>query len=108
MKQVHNIIITVFAKEYEDSANIKKALCALVPLDFEKEKISINIQNAEGFDSKILIMCIQLFKPAHTNIVIDFLRERLSPEQKQILLEQTESRVDEELIVIHLNSRMCA
>ncbi len=97
MKLVHNITISVFAKEHDDIVAIKEALNAFVPLDFEKENLKVEIQKAEGFDSKINIMSILLSKPSHTTAAIDLLRAKLSEEQKEILLEQTSSRVDEEL-----------
>ena len=97
MRLVHTITLSVFAKEYEDAGKVEEALRALVPFDFENEKIKVLVQKAEGFDSTIKIVTIQLTKVSHTNAVLEFLMEKLSSDQKALLKEQTESRVDEEL-----------
>ena len=94
---MHAINVSVFAKEYENVAMIEQALRALVPLDFEQEKLKVVVQEAEGFEGIIRILSIHLLKPAHTNKVVEFLQEQLTQEQKELLEEQAESRLDKEL-----------
>src|SRR3989344_3789980 len=97
MRLVYAITLSAFAKAHEDAKEIEDALRALVPFDFEKEKLKVQVQNAEGFESTIRIITIQLTKVTHTNEVLKFLFGKLEPEQKDALKEQTESRLDESL-----------
>ncbi len=98
MKTVNKIVITVFAKEDENQEKIKQALISLVPLDLEKEKIAIRQQTATGFqDKQIRVFKIELEKTRHANEFAKFLTSKLTSEQKELLLRQAESRLDEEL-----------
>lgn len=97
VKIVHTLTFSVFAKEYDDAKKVEEALRALVPLDFEKEKIKVQIQKCEGFEGIIKVMTIQLTKVSHTNHVLDTLLKKLTADQKELLKSQTESRLDEEL-----------
>ena len=99
MKFLNNAVLSVFARPAEeDAAAIKKALIELVPLDLAQEKIAVEQQSAEGFsDQKIHIYTIMLTKTAHTNAFLKGLLNRLTTEQKEQLLDQRESRLDNEL-----------
>lgn len=99
MKFLNNAVLSVFARPAEeDAAAIKKALIELVPLDLAQEKIAVEQQSAEGFsDQKIQIYTITLTKTAHSNAFFKWLLNRLTTEQKAKLLDQRESRLDNEL-----------
>lgn len=98
MKVLNNAKISVFVKENENEELAGEALKNFVPLDLEKEKIAINKKTATGFeDKKIAILEIFLQKERHTNAFLKRLSEILDDEQKEILLRQAESRLDENL-----------
>lgn len=99
MKCLNNAVLSVFAKpNEEDSAAIKQALIEFVPLDLAEEKITVQDEKAKGFnDQPIHIYTITLTKTAHTNAFLKKLLDLLQPEQKNTLIEQRESRLDNEL-----------
>lgn len=98
MKFAHNVKISVFCKEYENETAIIHSLKSLFPFYLEKEKIKLNQQTATGFnETKIKIFDIILDKERHINKFLGFLKEKLSAEQKGLLIRQAESRLDEKL-----------
>lgn len=97
MKWAHSITLTAFAKPEDDSPAIKEALEALAPLDLEKEKIKTETEKSSGFDGRsILIHKIILSKERHVNEFLQFMIDNLTEEQKTTLIEQKETRLDEE------------
>ncbi|MBW3002096.1 hypothetical protein KY338_02970 [Candidatus Woesearchaeota archaeon] len=95
MKILNKAVISVFVKEDENLEEIKSALESLIPLDLEKEKIPIKRKTAKGFEEKkIVILTIELEKPRHTNAFTKELLNKLTREQKELLLDQEESRLD--------------
>lgn len=98
MKYAHHIKLTVFVKPEENCSLIKKKLIGLIPFNFEEQEIPLITNSAEGFENrKIIIYEIDLFKENHTTSFIKNLKEKLSNEQKELLLSQRRSRLDEEL-----------
>jgi len=98
MKLANSISIRVFSREGEDDAAIVETLKRLAPFDYEAEKIKFTTQNTTGFnETPMKIYTLLLEKERHTRKFIDLLLERISPEQKQLLLRQKESRLDEQL-----------
>ena len=97
MKIANSIRITVFVKEGEDEAQIKKTLFSLFPFDLEKEAIELKQDNATGFnDKKIKILEVLLTKDKHISIFFENLKNRLSKDIKELILKQAESRIDDE------------
>lgn len=96
MKLLNTIHMSVFAKEHEDFDAIKNALLKLVPFDLEKEKIELKIIDASGFEKTIKIIEIMLLKEKHTNAFLKEFIQKLSGEQKKILVKQFDSRCDAE------------
>ncbi len=92
MKQVHNVIVSVF-----DEEDIRKALIELVGLDLDSEKIQLNESPVEGSERLIKIFSIKLEKDKHTSSFVKRLNSLLSVEQRKLLLEQIDSRLDDEL-----------
>jgi RNA binding exosome subunit len=98
MKILNKAVVSVFVREGEDFEEIKSALVDLVPLDLEKEKIPLQRKTANSFeDKKIVILKIELEKTRHTNALIKKLLTKLNKEQKELLLRQAESRLDNHL-----------
>jgi len=107
MNYAHNVIVTVFAKEEEQTEEILNGLRGIFPFDLTEEKLKIKQENAEGINgSKITIFKVTLEKTRHTNQFLAHLNDKLSSEQKETLLTQKESRLDEDLaFYIRLNKK---
>ena len=98
MKYVHNIEMRVFCKEEDNKELILKKIKELFPIDFEKEKINLKRKTSYGFeDKKIIVFTIVVNKQRHTKVVLNNLMKNLSKEQKELLLKQLDSRLDESL-----------
>lgn len=98
MRLVHRVTLTAFAKPEEDIETVREGIKALVTFNIEEAKIKIQARNAEGFDQRtIKIFTIILTKESHTNDFLEFLLEKLTEEQKRLLVSQAESRLDQEL-----------
>lgn len=97
MKLAHNITITEFVKSKENSEQAKQALKELIPFDLAQEKILLKEDTVTGVNEEqtIKILTIFLQKESHTNKFLEFLTNKLTQEQKKLLLEQKESRTDE-------------
>lgn len=96
MKLVHNINISVFIKEFDDEEKSAKTLVALLPDNFEEEKIKIEeekIKIHEGDNLKIFR--VKTDKNRHNKEIIDKLKEYLGKEQCE-MLSKDESRIDDE------------
>lgn len=98
MKYLNSVTLSVFSKPTEeDSAAVKQALIELVPLNFAEEKIQVKEETAMGFkEQPIKIFTILLVKQSHTTAFLKFMLNRLTKEQKELLLSQKESRLDDE------------
>jgi RNA binding exosome subunit len=97
MKFAHNISISVFSNEGEDTEKIKEGLIKLAGLGLEKEKIKLEHEPAEGVKgNKIDIFRINLEKERHVNRFLGNLFSKLSQQQKELLIKQIETRVDDE------------
>ena len=104
MLYIHNAKITIFLKPEEYSGHdelilkVHELFHRLVPIDFGKEKISIQEEIVESFENrKIRIYSLEINKEAHTKAFIKTLKGLLQEEQCKKLLEQRWSRLDEEL-----------
>ena len=98
MRLANNILLTVFCKEDEDSQQILNVMKGLFPFDLDSENIEVKKENALGFNEReIMIFRIFLEKEKHINEFITKLKQELSEEQKQLLLRQLSSRLDDEL-----------
>lgn len=99
MKLVHNIKVKVFSNSEDDKNKVLDTLKSLFPFDLEKEKRKINSNDATGFeDKKISILEITIDKARHTNSFLKNLNLKLNKKQKELLIKQIESRLDENLI----------
>jgi RNA binding exosome subunit len=98
MKIAHTVRLSVFAYEGEDSAKIASVMRSLLPFSLEKERLELKQTNATGFNERrIVVFELLLQKEKHTNAFLNSLKQRLSDDQKQLLLRQSESRLDSEL-----------
>ncbi|HLC65208.1 MAG TPA: RNA-binding domain-containing protein [Candidatus Nanoarchaeia archaeon] len=98
MKLAHTIQVTVFAKADEDKYEIESKLKELFPFNLIEERIQIEQSRATGADDRpILIYKVVLTKERHTNPFIENLREKLPREQKDLVLRQLHSRLDDDM-----------
>ena len=100
MRLLQSVKLSVFAKpsEGENVAAITQALKELVPLDLVEEKIAVMDETAQGFhEQPIHIISITLTKQTHTTAFLKSLLANLTDAQKELLLQQKESRLDNEL-----------
>ena len=97
MKILNTVKLNVFCKEEENKEKLKEKLISLVPFNMEDEKVKLMEDTAIGFnEKKIKIYEITLEKTRHTNAFLKHLQELLNQKQKELLLRQAESRLDEE------------
>jgi len=95
-KYFHKACIRVFAKEGENYDKIKETLISFFPFSLEEEKIKIEQHTAEGFrDREIRTYEICIEKKRHLNLFFEHLINKIGS-QKEILLKQKESRLDED------------
>ncbi len=98
MKLAHKIAVNVFCKPEDSEQDILNKLRFLFPFSLEENKIRIKRNSASGFnDGKILIFEVDLIKEKHCNEFLENLKEKLSQEQKDMLIRQINSRLDEKL-----------
>ena len=107
MKIANNVSLRVFCREDEDKELIISKLKLLLPFDIGKEKIRINERAVHGFGEKIIhVIRTELTKDRHVKAFLENLFLRLD-EEKKTLLEQIESRLDDDLnFFIRLDKQM--
>ena len=98
MKFANSVKVKVFSHEGETDSKILESFIELLPLNIEKNKIELKKTQATGFnEKKIKIYEITLTKESHTRQFIENFLEKLWKHKKEILLEQRESRLDQDL-----------
>ena len=95
MKYCHNITVRVFAKADEDNEHILAGLHSLFPFELTKEKIQVITAKTSGLDESrtILIHEVVLDKDRYIKAFLKNLTEKLSSDQKAMLIRQ-ENRLD--------------
>jgi len=97
MKLFHNISVSVFIKEEEDYEVVKENFLKLFPFSLEEEKIGLSESKASTFnDKKITILEVRFTRNRQINEMMDFTKDKLSDSDKEMLVRQIDSRVDEE------------
>lgn len=100
MRYAHYIRVKVFSyeKDNEDDKLILEKLLSLIPFDIAKEKIKFGRTDTRGFnEKKIAIFEILLEKEKHTGKFLENLAKNLDIHQKNRILDQIESRLDDNL-----------
>lgn len=100
MKLAHQIKAKVFSYEKvnEDEKLILDKFMQLFPFDLEEQKIELKKTQAFGFhENKIAIFDVALTKEKHTRQFLENLIKNIGEEQKKLILEQLESRLDDNL-----------
>lgn len=97
MKLVHGIKVTVFSKPEDEQDDVIDALLTIFPFKLADEKLKLNITNATSFeDRRIKIIEVILERQKHIKPFLDNIFGKLDEEQKDLLLKQASSRLDEE------------
>ncbi|MBI5398275.1 hypothetical protein HZB03_02315 [Candidatus Woesearchaeota archaeon] len=97
MKYAHSVKLSVFSKEGEDVEKIKKALRELALIDIEKEKLVLKETVAKSHDDEnIHILEIVITKEGQVNRFLKAFVAKLTEDQRQLLISQKESRVDDD------------
>ena len=97
MKFIHNLKVSVFCNEGENEIRIKKALLSLFPFELEKEKVKVDRIAAKGAkDNIIVILDVYLNRERLVNLFVKELVEKLTKEQKELLILQLATRIDDE------------
>lgn len=98
MKYAHQISLTVFSYEYENRNSVLDAFLRLFPFNLEENKVVLKNTKAAGFNEKVIeIFEVALAKESLINQFLNNLLNNLSEVQKGQLLQQAESRLDNEM-----------
>jgi RNA binding exosome subunit len=102
MKYCHTITLTVFVRSEDIAENpninglVNSKIKEMLPLNWEKEKIDYKQTKAEGLSGNtIIIHELKMHKEKETNTFLKELISHLSNEQKNIIISEKESRLDE-------------
>lgn len=96
-KIVHNISVRVFEKDSNKIDRTKNVFKELIPVDFEKEKLDIEHEKAEGFNQKTIhILSIETSKNKHNRILLENIFNKLDEEDKKRIKQQKKNRLDSE------------
>jgi len=94
---LHTACLRVFAKGDEDFGKIRKRFLEFFPFGLDEEGIELKEQTAIGFkERKIRILEATLSKKRHLKMFIEHILNMLKG-QKELLIRQKESRLDEDL-----------
>lgn len=97
MKNIHNITVRVIEKDEDKIPQIKQKLNHLLPLDFKKEKISVNHDTVKGFEDKTLhILTMDINKSKHNKTLIKYIFNNLSDDFKTEIYNQRNTRLDKD------------
>ena len=97
MKKIHHIWLTVHSKPEDNETKVLTNLKKFIPLNLGDEKIEIQITKATSVKERIVkIFQVHLEKTRHINLFIKNLNNILTEKQKQLLIKQEESRLDNE------------
>jgi len=98
MKLFHSISVSVFIKEEEDYEIIKGKFLGLFSFDLKDSKVALSEKNVSILnDRSMVILEVRLARNGQINDLIEFVKSKLSDKDKQMLVQQLDSRVDEEL-----------
>lgn len=95
MKLAHNIKASVFSYQGEDEQAILEKLLAMFPFEIKKQLKKTKATTHD--DLPILIFEVELVKEREVNGFLNFLVEKLSKDQKELLVKQMRTRLDNEL-----------
>jgi RNA binding exosome subunit len=97
MKLFHDISINVFIKEDEDYDILKSSFLKLFPFNLDDMKVLLLESKASTFNNKfITILEVKLTRNKLINDFMDSIKEKLSQNDKDMVVDQIDSRIDED------------
>jgi RNA binding exosome subunit len=94
MKYAHFIEMRVFSKEEDDEGRIRERIKQVFPY----EKLKIHSSTVEGFeDKKIRVIKVVVTRNSEINQFLGMMKSILRLDQKQLLSDQLDSRIDDSL-----------
>ena len=98
MKYANRIRLTVFSYEHEDRNSVLEAFLGFFPFNLEESKVILKKSRASGFsEKKIEIFEAALAKDSLIKQFLNNLLSNLGEVQKGQLIQQAESRLDNEM-----------
>ena len=96
-KLIHSIQITILEKNEDDLEKKYDVLLFIFPADYKKECIDINHENFEGLQKNTIhSISLTTTKERHNKSLSESLFSKLSDEIKKQLLDQIDSRLDDQ------------
>jgi RNA binding exosome subunit len=98
MKFAHLVKLSVFSHGNEDKDSILNSLLGFFPFSLEAVKVPVKRTSAKGFnEGKIEIFEVTIAKTSLISRFLKALLEKMDADQKSAVLQQAESRLDENL-----------
>lgn len=98
MKYAHSIRLNVFSYENENRDTVLESFLKFFPFNLQESKVELKKTKAQGFnESEITIFEAVILKTNLINQFIEFISNNLADSQKQTIIAQSGSRLDEEL-----------
>lgn len=98
MKYAYLIKLTAFSYEHENDGAILDAFLRFFPFNLDENKVAFNRTCASGFDErKIDLLEVILAKNNLINRFLKNLLSNLDENQRKLILEQAESRLDKNM-----------
>ena len=96
-KCVHNITMKVFEKETDQIQKCLSVFKHMIPVDFEKEKIPIHHEKADGFFQKTIhILKIKTEKNRHNMVMLNTVFSHLSADDRKRVTREILTRIDDD------------
>lgn len=97
-KIFHSVVVNVFIKEEDNFEQVEQVFLNLFPFDLIKEKIIYEKTEALITEErKLNILKVILNRNRNMNDFMKSIKEKISIEDKNLLVEQLNSRIDEDL-----------
>lgn len=97
MRYAHAVEVSVFVKPEDDANPIRDGLLKLFPFSLADEEVPVDEQRAVGFNDRVItVIKAVLTKESHITTFLRNLLEKLGPDQRTLLQNQLDSRLDAE------------
>jgi len=95
LKKLSNrVVIEAFCHATEDISKVKQALLNTIPPEI-RDKIKLTTENLKGyFGNPIIIIRADIGDSSNASLVVEYLVERLSEDDKQVINDTLDLRID--------------
>ena len=94
--ELHTLLCRVFIKPEDDAAAIKSSFLKFFPFNLDEEKVQLITEHVQGFEQTFDILRVKLDKQRHLSAFLKQFTNLLSENDKKLIVEQAESRLDED------------